>query len=87
MLYRLVRPVKRKGSSKQHFVQRIPADIKGRAAGLKLFVPVGPETVRLTISPKGGHRASEPGTVDLVRVLMNARAAGTEGPSGCHAVR
>jgi len=42
MLYRLVRPMKRKGSGKQHFVQRMPGDINDRAAGVKLSVPVGP---------------------------------------------
>lgn len=52
MLYRLVRPMQRKGSSKHHFVQRIPADVKSRAAGLKLEVPVGEEIVPLIISPK-----------------------------------
>lgn len=52
MLYRLVRPMQRKGSSKHQFVQRIPADVKPHAAGLKLEVPVGGEVVPLTISPR-----------------------------------
>lgn len=50
MLVRLVRPVKRKGSSNHHFVQRIPIDLRERAVGLKLEVPVGPEIVSLTLT-------------------------------------
>jgi hypothetical protein len=36
MLFRLVRPMRRNGSRNVYFVQRIPADLKQRAAGLKL---------------------------------------------------
>jgi integrase len=49
---RLVSPVKRKGTRNIQFVQRIPADVKARAAGLKLSIPVGAEVQPLTISPK-----------------------------------
>ena len=52
MLFRLVSSVKRKGSSNRQFVQRIPADLKGRVVGMKLEVPLGGEIVQLTISPK-----------------------------------
>ncbi|MBZ9705695.1 site-specific integrase [Mesorhizobium sp. ESP7-2] len=52
MLYRLVRPVKRTGSSKQQFVQRIPADLRDRMVGMKLAVPIGGETAFVTITPK-----------------------------------
>ncbi|MES0074953.1 hypothetical protein [Mesorhizobium sp. M0058] len=52
MLYRLVRPVKRTGSSKQQFVQRIPADLRDRMVGMKLAVPIGEETALVTITPK-----------------------------------
>jgi hypothetical protein len=52
MLYRLVSPVKRKTSSKVQFVQRIPADVRDRAAGLKLAVRIGAETVPITITSK-----------------------------------
>lgn len=41
MLFRLVRPVKRFGSSMNYFVQRIPADVRARAVGLRLAVPLG----------------------------------------------
>ncbi|WP_054141076.1 DUF6538 domain-containing protein [Bosea sp. AAP35] len=41
MLYRLVRSVKRPGSSHLQFVQRIPADVLSRAAGVRLSIPLG----------------------------------------------
>ena len=49
MLFRLVRPMMRKGSRNWYFVQRIPADVKARAAGLQLAIPLGPATHHLTI--------------------------------------
>jgi hypothetical protein len=49
MLFRLVRPVRRKGSRVPYFVQRIPADVLPRAAGVQLAIPLGNETVQLTI--------------------------------------
>ena len=51
MLLGLVRPVKRSGSRNPQFVQRSPADVRCRAAGLALNVPLGDETVRVVISP------------------------------------
>jgi integrase len=41
MLYRLVRSVKRRDSSFIQFTQRIPADVRPRAIGLKLSIPLG----------------------------------------------
>ncbi|WAP70895.1 DUF6538 domain-containing protein [Jiella pelagia] len=52
MLNRLVSSVKRSGSSKQQFVQRIPADVRGRTAGLTTVVPVGSELVPLRFTEK-----------------------------------
>lgn len=59
MLYRLVRPMRRSGSSAIQFVQRIPADVRPRAIGRTLNIPLlprvagaGGETVRVTITPK-----------------------------------
>jgi integrase len=52
MLFRLVRPVKRPGSSIPQFVQRIPADLISRVVGRKLAIPVGSETVHLTLSAR-----------------------------------
>lgn len=39
MLYRLVRPVKRPGSTIPQFVQRIPADVRAHAIGVSLAIP------------------------------------------------
>ena len=44
MLFRMVRPVKRTGSRNRHFVRRIPVDVKAKAIGLTLTIPVGDET-------------------------------------------
>jgi ABC-type sugar transport system ATPase subunit len=63
MLFRLVRPVKRKGTINHQFVQRIPADVKARAAGLKLHIPLGDQTVIVKLS-------SEP---DTVRMSLRSR--------------
>lgn len=62
--------MRRKGTSKAQFVQHIPADVRPRASGLKLNVPVGAEFVHLTISPKAqavrlSPRTAEPGMVKL----------------------
>ena len=50
MLYRLVRPMRRKGSQNAYFQQRIPTDVKPLAAGLKLALPVGDEFVIVPVS-------------------------------------
>lgn len=90
MLHRLVRPVKRKGSSRQQFVQRIPADVKASARGMKLHVPVGPDIIPITISPKADAirlslRASEASEVK-VRHGTGLRLSGERlaGPEGRH---
>jgi integrase len=41
MLFRLVRPMNRSGSSVPQFVQRIPNDVRARAIGRTLDVPLG----------------------------------------------
>lgn len=52
MLFRLVQPVKRSGSSKGQFQKRIPGDLRDRIAGRKLVVPIGSEFVSMTVSAK-----------------------------------
>ena len=52
MLFRLVSPVKRSGSSIPYFVQRIPADVRSRAVGRLLEIPCGNSTVAVRVSPK-----------------------------------
>lgn len=68
MLYRLVRPMKRQGSSKQQFVRRIPADLRERMVGMKLTIPVGEEMVFINITPgtesvRFSLRSSDPSEV------------------------
>jgi integrase len=63
MLFRLVRPVRRSGSSIPQFAQRIPADVRARAVGLKLTVPIGDETVLIAITPR----------MDAVRCSLRTR--------------
>lgn len=52
MLYRLVRPLKRPDSSIPQFLQRIPADVRARATGLKLSIPRGQTFVQKTVTAK-----------------------------------
>ena len=52
MLFRLVRPVKRQGSRHHQFVRRIPSDVRSKAVGLKLAIPVGEQTQTIVISPR-----------------------------------
>ena len=51
MLFRLVRPLKRSDSSIPQFVQRIPADVRQRAIGQTIVVPLGDGHVAVTIGP------------------------------------
>lgn len=51
MIFRLVSPVKRSGSSNSYFAQRIPADVRARATGVSLAIPLGELTLSLTIGP------------------------------------
>jgi integrase len=50
MLFRLVSPMQRSGSKVPQFVQRIPADVRTRAVGLRLAIPIGEETIRLVVT-------------------------------------
>ena len=52
MLFRLVRPVKRTGSRYRQFVRRIPSDVKSKAVGLKLSIPVGDLAQVVVITPR-----------------------------------
>lgn len=55
MLFRLVRPVRRKGTRNLQFNGRIPTDLLDRVRGMTLHVPVGTETVACIISAKATH--------------------------------
>ncbi|MCR9280453.1 MAG: hypothetical protein NXH99_02085 [Rhodobacteraceae bacterium] len=68
MLYRLVRPIKRKESSNPQFVKRIPLDLRNRMSGMKLCLPLGDDTVSVAVSAKTqairfSLRSSDPGEV------------------------
>jgi hypothetical protein len=52
MLFRLVRPVKRSGSSIPQFVQRIPTDVRAAAISRTLSIPLGSKTVLVTITER-----------------------------------
>lgn len=63
MLFRLVRPMRRAGSTMQQFQGRIPNDVRERARGRKLDIPLGAGTHPLTIS----------GNADAVRFSLQTR--------------
>lgn len=46
------RPMKRSGTSSHQFVKRIPADVKSKARGMRLAIPVGDTIVPVTVSEK-----------------------------------
>lgn len=52
MLYRMVRPVQRKGSRNRQFHQRISTDVLSRIAVLRLDIPLGDSTVSRRLSAK-----------------------------------
>jgi hypothetical protein len=77
MLFRLVRPVKRSGSRNRYFVRRIPADVRSRAEGLSLSVPVGDHVQKVHISPKAQSirvslRTDDPIEVKLRQAKVDA---------------
>jgi hypothetical protein len=51
MLWRLVRPVTRSGSTVPQFVKRIPADVRDQAVGKTITFPLGKHTAAVTITP------------------------------------
>ncbi len=70
MLYRLVRPMQRKGSRNAYFQQRIPADVKQAAAGRRFDFQVGEETVTVAVAQganaiKFSLRSSDPAEVKV----------------------
>lgn len=52
MLFRVVRPLKRTGSRNRQFVRRIPVDVKAKATGLMLTIPVGNESQSVIITER-----------------------------------
>ena len=77
MLFRLVRPVKRTGSRNRQFVRRIPSDVRSKATGLKLSIPVGDQTQSLIISPRAQSvrlslRTDDPAEVKVRLAVVDA---------------
>ncbi len=52
MLYRLVSPVKRPGSSNLQFAKRIPTDVRKRIVGKTLHIPVGDQSVPIYVTER-----------------------------------
>jgi len=50
MLYRIVRPMKRKGSQNVQFRQRIAQDVLQKARGKTFSIPIGNEIVAKRLS-------------------------------------
>jgi hypothetical protein len=70
MLYRLVRPMRRKGSRKEYFQQRIPADLKQAAIGRRLTFLIAGEAVSFAATERShaikfSLRSSDPAEVKL----------------------
>jgi len=76
MLYRLVRPMRRKGSRHPYFNQRIPVDVRALAVGLKLALPIGAETVPLIISAKAETVKASLRTADPAEAKLRNAAVG-----------
>src|SRR5882762_6200238 len=77
MLFRLVRPVKRSGSRNRQFVRRIPSDVRGKATGLKLSIPIGEQTQAVTVSPRSQSvrlslRTDDPAEVKIRLAVVDA---------------
>jgi hypothetical protein len=70
MLFRLVRPIRRKDSRNGYFQQRIPADVRPHAIGRTLEFQVGGETVSVRVTERSAIiklslRSSDPVEVKL----------------------
>jgi hypothetical protein len=70
MLFRLVRPMRRKDSRNGYFQQRIPADVRPHAIGRTLEFQVGGETVSVRVTERSAIiklslRSSDPVEVKL----------------------
>lgn len=78
MLFRLVRPMQRSGSRNQYYVRRIPADLRGKIATMKLAIPVGdgrwatPTITAKTDSIRVSLRTADPREVKLRQAKVDA---------------
>ena len=69
MLFRVVRPMRREGSRNRYFVRRIPSDVRSKAVGLRLTVPLGDGGVQtIIITSKSQAVRLSLGTDDPLKV-------------------
>jgi hypothetical protein len=87
MLFRLVRPVKRSGSSIPYFVQRIPADVRASAVGRVLRIPLGDSTARIRISRQADSIRFSLRTRDPHKAKLRHAAAAAYLETVWHALR
>jgi hypothetical protein len=73
--------MKRDGSRFAYFVQRIPADIRGKVAGERLASPLGDGVKHLTIGPRAQAVRFSLLTVDPSEVKMVTPRGGQWYPS------
>ncbi len=80
MLFRVVRPMKRKNSRAAYFVQRIPADVKAKVAGTRLAIPFGDGVKFVTPTERAQAISFSLGTDDpaTVKILTASIAAHLE---------
>lgn len=77
MLFRVVRPMKRKSSRSAYFVQRIPADLRGKVVGQQLAIPFGDGVKFVTPSPRAQSisfslRTDDPAKVKILQATIAA---------------
>jgi hypothetical protein len=77
MLFRVVRPMKRKSSRSAYFVQRIPADLRAKVVGQKLAIPVGDGVKFITPSARAQSisfslRTDDPAKVKILQATIAA---------------
>lgn len=77
MLFRVVRPMKRKSSRSAYFVQRIPVDVRARVVGQKLAIPFGDGVKLVTPSPRAQSisfslRTDDPAKVKILQATIAA---------------
>jgi integrase len=82
MLFRVVRSMKREGSRIPIFVQRIPADLRSSAVGMRLAIPLGDGFAFVTVSARAQSirfslRTDDPSEIKTRQALAAAYLHGT----------
>jgi hypothetical protein len=58
MLFRMVRPMRRKGTRFQGYVRRLPVDVRDKLVGRTLHFPLGDTTHSVAISSRAQSKGS-----------------------------